>query len=349
MPVSRIFASARVHLSEAGFPYAAFAAVMATGIVSIAAGLEGLGWISGALFCLDEAAFLLLLAVLLFRFCAGPRVAAAELFGGRGPISLTLVAALCVLGNKAALAGAPGSLIDASCVAAVLLWAAILYAIVARKSIPADKPDAPVAIDGTWLLLVVATEGVAILVTRASPMLAPSQARLFIGLALFLLGAGLYAVLIAVIVARWLFRPLRPEQMQPSDWINMGAAAIATLAGVRLLSAIGSDPLLGQLRDAVFAATILLWTVASWWIPLLAGLTLWRRRRGVRPGYRLANWAMVFPLGMYTTASWRLAHDAGVSSLAAVPDAFIWVALAAWTLTFAGMVRAGLNRSQRFL
>jgi tellurite resistance protein TehA-like permease len=117
---------------------------------------------------------------------------------------------------------------------------------------------------------------------------------------------------------------------------------------VRLLSAIGSDPLLGQLRESLFAATILLWTVASWWIPLLAGLTLWRRCGGIRPGYRLESWAMVFPLGMYTTASWRLAHDAGVSSLAAVPDAFVWVALAAWILTFAGMVRSGLNRALRF-
>ena len=104
-----------------------------------------------------------------------------------------------------------------------------------------------------------------------------------------------------------------------------------------------------KMTGRALLALILLWAVASWWIPLLAGLTLWRRRRGVRPGYRLADWAMVFPLGMYTTASWRLAHDAGVPSLAAVPDAFVWVALAAWTLTFAGMVRAGLNRSQRFL
>jgi hypothetical protein len=53
-----MFPSARLHLSEVGFPYGAFAAVMATGIVSIAPGFEGLGWISGALFCLDGAAFL---------------------------------------------------------------------------------------------------------------------------------------------------------------------------------------------------------------------------------------------------------------------------------------------------
>src|SRR5690242_11851226 len=223
MLMYRMLPSARAYLLEVGFPYGAFAAVMATGIVSIAIGLEGWVRISGALFCLNGVGFFLLLSGLAVRFCAAPWAASSELLGGGGPISLTLVAALCVLGNEAELTGAPASLIDATCVAALSLWTAILYAIVARATIGADKPGIQAGIDGTWLLLVVATEGVAILVTRASPMLVSSHAKLLAGLALFLLGAGFYAVLIAVIVARWLFLPLRPEQLHPSYWINMGA------------------------------------------------------------------------------------------------------------------------------
>src|SRR5689334_4864890 len=38
-----MFPSARLHLSEVGFPYGAFAALMATGIISIAPGLEDWG------------------------------------------------------------------------------------------------------------------------------------------------------------------------------------------------------------------------------------------------------------------------------------------------------------------
>lgn len=140
-------------------------------------------------------------------------------------------------------------------------------------------------------------------------MVAPSQARLFTGLALFLLGAGFYAVLIAMIVARWLFLALRLEQMQPSDWINMGAAAIAMLARVRLLSAMGSDPLLGQVREALYAATILLWTVASWWIPLLAGLTLWRAAAAVCgqvTGSTVGRWCFRLACTRRRAGGWRM-------------------------------------------
>src|SRR5262249_51451344 len=116
-----MLATARLYLSEGGFPYGAFAGVMATGIVSIALSLEGWGRVSSALFYLNGAGFLLLLLALAMRFCAAPWAAASELFGGAGPISLTLVAALCVFGSEAALAAAPDRLIDAFCIAAVVL------------------------------------------------------------------------------------------------------------------------------------------------------------------------------------------------------------------------------------
>jgi tellurite resistance protein TehA-like permease len=70
-------------------------------------------------------------------------------------------------------------------------------------------------------------------------------------------------------------------------------------------------------------------------------MMLWQYGGGrVRLGYRLDNWSMVFPLGMYTVATWRLSHLAGLDFLEGVPDVFAWVALAAWCLTFLGMLRA---------
>ena len=330
----------RWNYERSGFPYAYFACVMATGIISIGARLEGLVWISNALFILNLVQFSFWGAALVARVCAEPAAAAAELLGSRGPGSLTLVAALCVLGNEIEITTAYEAVVNIFCVAAILLWVAIVYAVIARATIRRQKLDAETAIDGSWLLIVVATEGVAILLTRADQALMSSETGLFASFCLFLLGAVFYTVLIVLIVARWVFLPLRPEQFTAPYWINMGAAAIMTLAGSRLFVASGHSPSMLPFHAAVLAATILLWAIASWWIPLLAGLTLWRHCRGVPLVYRIDNWAMVFPIGMYTAASWHVAHDAGLPFLAPMSDALIWLALGAWTLTFIGMIRS---------
>jgi ABC-type uncharacterized transport system YnjBCD permease subunit len=79
----------------------------------------------------------------------------------------------------------------------------------------------------------------------------------FVALCFFLLGGVLYLTVISLIVQRWLFEPMQPEQLTPSYWINMGAAAITTLAGARLLSVVGADPLTATLTQLIEAVTVL--------------------------------------------------------------------------------------------
>src|SRR6185312_12389142 len=129
--------------------------------------------------------------------------------------SLTLVAAICVLGDEIALATAYQTAVNLFCVAAGVLWAAIIYAFFIRATVRSQKPDRETAIDGSWLLVVVATQGLAILTTHTSRTLVSPETALFAALCLFLLGAAFYAVLITLIVARWIFLPLRPKQFIP--------------------------------------------------------------------------------------------------------------------------------------
>jgi len=326
--------------------YGYFAFVMATGIVSIAAGPIGLGWISDALFGLNLAVFPVLCALMALRVCGAPASVFADLRDHRrAPALLTTIAATCVVGNEVALTGGHQAVVAGLWIAAGILWAFLIYGFFAAMTTRPEKPSLEEGLDGSWLLAVVATEALSILTSRAAEAVAPPhRLALFASLALFLLGAGFYAILLIAIVQRWLFLRLRPDQLTPPYWINMGAAAIASLAGARLVSVLGADPALSPVRDLVLGATVLFWSFASWWIPLLAILTVWRHRPGaVRLRYRPDNWSIVFPLGMYTTATWRLSHDIGLRFLEAIPKVFVWIALIAWALTFAGMLRAALQ------
>ena len=87
--------------------------------------------------------------------------------------------------------------------------------------------------------------------------------------------------------------------------------------------------------------TLLFWATATWWIPMLVILGVWRhvyRRYPLR--YDPLYWGAVFPLGMYTVCTYRLVRAVEVPFLAIVPQVFVFIALGAWLLTFGGLLRS---------
>jgi tellurite resistance protein TehA-like permease len=143
-----------------------------------------------------------------------------------------------------------------------------------------------------------------------------------------------------LILYRWLFFDLRAEVMTPSYWINMGVFAITALAGAQLLLATGIWMPLEQFVPIITGVTLTAWVTASWWIPLLVILGIWRHvihRIPIvyEPGY----WALVFPLGMYAACTIALTKALAVPLPAILPATFFWIASGAWTLAFIGMWR----------
>jgi len=168
---------------------------------------------------------------------------------------------------------------------------------------------------------------------------------LLISFAVYLVGAMLYIPFITLILYRWMFFSFRVDVMTPSYWINMGALAIATLAGSRLLLAADQWSFLQELAPFVRGLTFLFWAVATWWIPLLVIVGIWRHIvKRVPLTYDPQYWALVFPLGMYAVATFMWIKATGLTVLSVIPQVFVPIALLAWLATFAGLV-AHLLRS----
>ena len=322
-------------------PGNSFAFVMATGIVSIAAGLLGLDWIAAALFAINLIAFPALSAALLLRFVRCPSAFLTELRDDRrGPGLLTIVAGTSVFGDQIRLLTPHQSVAAGLWLGALVVWACLTYCLFAAATLRPVKLPLGGGFDGNWLLAVVATQSLAILGSGVKETFSSPEIVVFTSLCLFPLGAVFYLIIITLILYRWLFAEMGPEQLNPSYWINMGAAAIATVAAVQLVPAVRSYPTLADTGGFVVGQAVLFWSVATWWLPLLVTVMVWRHViGGVALTYRFEYWSMVFPLGMYTVATFGFAQLVGIAALSFISRIFLWIAVAAWWVVFFGMLR----------
>ena len=79
---------------------------------------------------------------------------------------------------------------------------------------------------------------------------------------------------------------------------------------------------------------------------MIAGI--WRHGiQRVPLAYHPQYWSLVFPLGMFTAATFQFSRASGIDFLAAVPRVFVWIALGAWAVTFIGMARDLARRPPR--
>ena len=271
----------------------AFAAVMATGIVSIAAADHGFHGVSDVLVVISVALFAVLVIVAIVRL----RLQFRDL---DAPLQLlTFVAACAVVGTR--LSWWPLGVVG------LLGWLLLMptaLRVMWRYRWNGLRDGAR----GGWELASVATSGLAIVAADVG-LVGPA-------IGLLVLAICLYCVVTGLVLWRAVHEPTAPDLFQPDAWILMGGAAIATLAGDHIYEAGVED---------IRPVTVVTWIVASLWIPLLVAATV-RMRAG-------NWWAAVFPLGMYSSATFATAVETGWHPLTTISLMFFWIALAAWAVT----------------
>lgn len=326
--------------AAAGLHPAYFALVMATGIVSLAASVQGFAVIARGLFWLNLVFFAALWGLTLVRIVRHRARVVADLKDHNRSVGFfTAVPGACVLGSEALLIEGATGFAWVLWIAGAALWLLLTYTIFTTLTVKAIKPALADGLNGGWLVSIVATQSVSVLAAQLAGTTGGSEGLLFVALTMWLGGAMLYVWIISLIFYRYTFFPFKPSDLAPPYWINMGAMAISTLAGATLLLAGKESPLLRDLFPFIKGATLLFWATATWWIPMLVILGVWRhlvKRFPLR--YDPLYWGAVFPLGMYSVATSRMAGAIDLPFLSAVPPAFFYIAAGAWTLALIGLL-----------
>ncbi len=316
-----------------------FAFVMATGILSVDLQLQQYTTTSIVLLVIGAIGYVVLIGLNIWRLIAHWDAVLADFADVRQAFGFfTFVAASGVLGSRLVLSDRPSTAVGLLIIAAIV-WLILGYLIPLVTLL--GKAERPIykGANGNWFIWVVGAQSVAVLAASLEPKLNGARVGLSTtAVFAWSLGVMLYIAIAVFVVLRMMTYPLDPQEFKPPYWVSMGALAISVLAGSHIAQ-MTSSPIVDLTGKLITGVAVVLWCVATWMIPALFGIGIWRHFiRKVPLVYEPSLWSLVFPLGMYSAASGYLGQANDLTIIQNIGSGWLWVAVAAWVITFIAML-----------
>ena len=294
-----------------------FTATMGTGIFSLLLGQLGLQGAGAALWRVNIVQFAVFTLLYAARWVLYPREAARifshpvmPMFLGAIPMGLATI----VNGEIVFAHDYHPALWCADAALAVLVGLGVPFAMFTSQTHRLENMTA------VWLLPIVAAEVAAASAGLLAPHLAGATALhvLVAGYVLWAFSVPLALSILVILFLRLVLHKLPHRDMAASGWLALGPLGTGALALLLLgRAAPGILAPLG-LGDAGVVAHgfgviggLLLWGYGGWWLLIAVAMTCTYLPRGLP--FNMGWWGFIFPLGVYTAASFALAAQTGLA------------------------------------
>ncbi|WP_068469322.1 tellurite resistance/C4-dicarboxylate transporter family protein [Candidatus Protochlamydia phocaeensis] len=185
-----------------------------------------------------------------------------------------------------------------------------------------------------WLLMAIACHscGISLTALWMDGALAHPFFLLFV-FSFWSFGVFIYIIFMALNIYRMLFLPFGGKDLHPAYWTCMGAAAIAVFDGSQLILVEHMPVFIQVAKPFIEGMILLLWAWGSAWIPILLIMGGWKYGYFNMPfRYHPSLWAAVFPLGIYTLATYALLSHFHMDFLSPLVSFDLAVTFFAWIL-----------------